>query len=116
MEENEKYQKIDLQSVMDAILPVFRPTVKVAVMQRSNGIYIFIDSFDISTDSIINISLSLFGLHNAMDVSSFCYYDNLGEKYNLRLDGSVYKMLPKYYDGQNLIGHKTFILKHGHNE
>lgn len=111
MEKNEKYQKIDLQAVMDAILPVFRPTIKVAVVQRSNGIGIFIDEFRIDTDDLINISLALCGRHNSFDVSSFCIYDEV-QGCHLCLEGSVYKLLPKYYDGQNLVGKKIFILKH----
>ena len=116
MEENEKYQKIDLQAVMDAILPIFPPTVNIAVMQRANGIFVFIGRYEITTDIIINISLALYGLHNALNVSSFCYFDQLENKYQLRVDGSIYKVLPKYYDGQNLAGRKTFILKHEPNE
>ena len=112
MEDNEKYQKIDLQAVMDSLLPVFRPDVKIAVMQRSNSIRVFIDTFRIETDCLINISLALYGLHNGLDVSSFCLYDQIEDKYNLCLEGSIYRLLPKYYDGQNLVGKKAFILKH----
>ena len=116
MEDNEKYQKIDLQAVMEVLLPVFRPGVKIAAMQRSNGIFICIDEFRIDIDQIINISLALYGLHNGLGVSSFCYYDQLEDKYHLCLEGSIYKILPKYYDGKNLVGKKAFILKHEPNE
>lgn len=115
MKENEKYQKIDLQAVMDAILPAFRPGTKVAVRQQSNGIDIFIGDYNVDIDILIGISLALYGLHNAMRVSSFCCYDNING-YHLCLEGSVYKILQKYYDGQNLVGKKDFILKHEPNE
>ena len=111
MSENEKYQKINLQAVMDALQPVFRPSVKVAVMQRANGVFILIDYFRIDTDSLISISLALFGLHDALDVSSFCIYDELHEKYHLCLEGVLYKILPKFYDGQTLVGKKPFVLE-----
>ena len=116
MSDNEKYQKIDLQAVMDSLLPVFRPYVKIAVMQRSNGIFICIDEFHIDTDSLINISLALYGRHNGLDVSSFCYHNELEDKYNLSLEGSIYRLLPKYYDGQELVGKKAIILKHDIDE
>jgi len=115
MSDNEKYQKIDLQAVMDAILPAFRPKDKIAIRQQSNGIYILTDNYNITTDKLIGISLALSGIHNAFEVSSFCYYDGL-DGYHICLDGSIYKMLPMYYDGQNLVGRKTFILKHEPNE
>ena len=114
MEDNEKYKKINLQAVMDAILPIFRPNVKVAVMQRLNGIFIFTDTFRIETDSLIGLSLVLYGTHNRLDVSSFCYYDELGDdKFNICVEGSIYSLLPKYFDGQSLARKKTFVLKHG---
>lgn len=115
MNENEKYQKIDLQAVMDAILPAFRPKEKIAIRQQSNGIDILIDDYNIKTDILIGISLALSGIHNAFEVSSFCYYDGL-DGYHICLEGSVYKILPKYYDGQNLVGKKAVILKHDPNE
>ena len=115
MDENERYQKIDLQAVMDAILPVFRPTVKVAVMQHANGINILIDDFRIGTDDLICINLALSGRHNFFDVSSFCIYDEL-HNYHLCLEGSVYRMLPKFLDCRDLVTKKTLILKHEPNE
>jgi len=111
MSENEKYQKINLQAVMDALRAVFTPSVKVAVMQRANGVFILINYFRIDTDSLISISLALFGLHNALDVTSFCSYDGLREKYHLYLEGTVYKILPEFYDGQELVGRETFVLE-----
>ena len=115
MTENEKYQKIDLQAVLDTILPVFRPSTKVAVMQRSNGIYILTDDYAIETDQVIAISLALYGVHDALRISSFCIYEGL-EGYHLALEGSVYRLLPKFFDGNTLVGKKAFILKYEPNE
>lgn len=115
MEKNEQYQKIDGQAVMDTILPVFRPNTRVAVMQRSNGIYLLTDDFAMDTDQVIAISLALYGVHNALRISSFCIYDRL-EGYHLALEGSVYKILPKFYDGNTLVGKKAFILEDEPNE
>jgi hypothetical protein len=115
MTENEKYQKIDLQAVLDTILPVFRPSTKVAVMQRSNGIYLLTDDFAMDTDQVIAISLALYGVHNALRISSFCIYDGL-KGYHLALEGGVYKILPKFYDGNTLVEKKAFILKDEPNE
>ena len=115
MTENEKYQKIDLQAVMDAILPAFRPGTKIAVRQQSNGIDIFIGDYNVDIDILIGISLALYGLHNALRISSFCIYEGL-EGYHLALEGSVYRILPKFFDGNSLVGKKTFILKYEPNE
>lgn len=111
MTENEKYQKVDGQAVMDTILPVFRPTTRVVVMQRSNGIYILTDDYAIETDQVIAISLALYGVHDALRISSFCIYEGL-EGYHLALEGSVYRILPKFFDGNSLVGKKAFILKY----
>lgn len=117
MEDDVKYQKINLRAVMNNLIPMFRLDVEIAIMQRANGIYIFINEFRIETDILIAISLALYGLHNCLNVSSFRYYDEIEEnKYNLCLEGSIYRILPKYYDGKALTGKKSIILKRDNNE
>lgn len=113
MSENEKYQKINLQAVMDCVQPAFKPNTKIVVMQRSNGLYILLDRFNISTNSLISISLALYGIHDAFEVSSFCIFEKIGEEYKLSLEGSIYHLLQKFYDGQKLVGKVPLIYERG---
>lgn len=115
MDWNEKYQKVDLQAVMDAILPFFLPSTNVAIRQYANGIQIFTSEYRIETDRLIGINLALYGTHNGMDVSSFCIYDGI-DGYHICLEGSVYRLLPKYCDVQNFIEKKSLILKYEPDE
>ena len=116
MSESEKYQKIDGQAVMGCVQPVFKPNTKIIVMQRSNGLYILLNKFNISTDSLISISLALYGIHNALEVSSFCIFDKIGDEYTLCLEGTIYNLLPKFYEGQELVDTTPLIIERGGHE
>ncbi len=116
MEKKQQYPEIDMDAVMDAVLPEFRPTTKVAVQQRTCGIYIYMNCFDISIDSLISISMALYGRHNSLEVSALIVDPDLKDEYSLCLEGGVYGMLPKYYDCKKLVRKASFLIKHDPNE
>ena len=116
MSKTEKYRKVDGQAVMDCIQPVFKPNTKIIVMQRSNRLYILLNKFNISTDSLISISLALYGIHNALEVSSYCLYDKIDREYTICLEGAIYELLPKFYEGQELVDTIPLIIERGGHE
>ena len=107
MDEDKKYQKVDLHAIMDVIQASYFLLKNADVCQRANGVYIFTRVFEISVATLVTISLQLYGRHDAMEVNRY-----VGDgDYTLEIHGSVYFLLQKFYVKGETVNSKERILK-----
>ena len=116
MDENKKYQKLDLDAILEDVQKGHPRMTNLAVRQYANFFEIFTNEYSLETDDVISISLILFGVHNALRIGTVSGAKDYNPK-GVTLQGSVYNILPKYYvKGETVISverlHKSSNQEH----
>ena len=96
MDEDKKYQKLDLAAILEDVQKGHPRMTNLAVRQHANFFEIYTNEYGLETDDVISISLILFGVHNALRIGPAFGTDNYHPK-GIALEGSIYHILPKYY-------------------
>ena len=110
MKENEKYQKLDLASMLEDVQKGHSRLKNVAIRQYANFFEIFTNEYSLDTDDVISISLMLFGVHNSLRIGMISSMDDEEGMKGVILQGSVYYVLPKYYvKGETVIAETRFL-------
>lgn len=110
MEENKKYQKLDLAAILEDVQKGHSRMKNAAIRQYANFFEIFSNEYILDTDDVISISLMLFGVHNALRIGMISGCDDDGLK-GVILQGSVYNILPKYYVRGETVIAKNILFK-----
>lgn len=110
MEENKKYQKLDLAAILEDVQKGHPRMMNAAIRQYANFFEIFSNEYNLDTDDVISISLMLFGVHNALRIGMISGCGDDGLK-GVILQGSVYNILPKYYVRGETVIAKNILFK-----
>ena len=115
MDESKKYQKLDLDAILEDVQKGHPKMNQLAIRQHANFFEIYTNEYRVDTDDVISISLILFGVHNALEIETPVGLGDYRPK-GIALMGSVYHILPKYYVKGEIVTGADCLLKSSDQE